>query len=125
MSIPAIMLFDPCSGEPKPYPSETTQYRSVNPTKAWLFNPYTGNRRTPDQVGVDVFGCEFDISGESQEPQTDEQNSIEFEGTALVAIESYGCIGCYFETLDTCPPESCSQFGRKDGKSIIWIKPLK
>lgn len=53
----ALMLFDPATGEPKPYPSEAAQWRSYHGfATAWLFNPWTGNRRYAGDVGSDPFG---------------------------------------------------------------------
>ena len=52
----SVMLFDPQTGEPYPYPSEATQYRVWHGLTAWLFNPWTGSRRMAGDVGSDVQG---------------------------------------------------------------------
>jgi len=50
--------FDPATGwsTPSPYPSEATQWREHHGQKAWLFNPWTGERRCAEDVGSDTFG---------------------------------------------------------------------
>lgn len=52
----ALMRFDPATGEPKPYPSHADQWREYNGSAAWLFNPWTGQRRDARDVGSDVQG---------------------------------------------------------------------
>lgn len=52
-----LMRFDPASGLPNPYPSEVNQYRKYHGNVAWLFNPYTGNKRSALDIGSDTFGC--------------------------------------------------------------------
>lgn len=55
-SLADLMKFDPCFGEANPYPSHPAQYRAYHGARAWLFNPYTGARRHPCDVGTDPFG---------------------------------------------------------------------
>jgi hypothetical protein len=52
----ALMLFDPATGEPRPYPSHAEQWRIHHGSVAWLFNPWHGNRRDARDVGTDCFG---------------------------------------------------------------------
>lgn len=52
----ALMRFDPGFGTEKPYPSHAQQYRVYHGDMAWLFNPWTGSRRHPLDVGSDPFG---------------------------------------------------------------------
>lgn len=53
----AIMKFDPATGEPKPYPSHAEQWREWHGKQtAWLFNPWTGDRRDARDVGSDILG---------------------------------------------------------------------
>ncbi|MDP3139812.1 MAG: hypothetical protein Q8N17_26180 [Burkholderiaceae bacterium] len=53
----ALMSFDPATGEPKPYPSHAKQWREWHGFgMAWLFNPWTGGRRSAGDVGTDVMG---------------------------------------------------------------------
>lgn len=51
-----LMKFDPATGWRKPYPSHAEQWRECHGEKAWLFNPWTGERRSADDVGSDTFG---------------------------------------------------------------------
>lgn len=52
-----LMLFDPATGEQKPYPSHAQQWREWHgKAMAWLFNPWTGARREAADVGSDQFG---------------------------------------------------------------------
>lgn len=51
-----LMLFDPTTGNQKPYPSHAEQYREHHGKVAWLWNPWTGKRRTPADIGTDTFG---------------------------------------------------------------------
>jgi hypothetical protein len=50
------MIVDPATGRDAPYPSHAQQWREFHGTKAWLFNPWTGQRRTPEHIGSDTFG---------------------------------------------------------------------
>ena len=53
----ALMTFDPATGETKPYPSHAEQWREWHGYgTAWLFNPWTGGRRSAGDVGTDVLG---------------------------------------------------------------------
>ena len=56
MNTPELLLIDPAFGTPKPYPSEARQFREYHGGAAWLFDPYTGDRRHPLDVGSDPFG---------------------------------------------------------------------
>jgi len=51
-----LMKFDPSNGEEKPYPSQADQYRKYHGMVAWLFNPFTGTKRDPRDIGTDTFG---------------------------------------------------------------------
>lgn len=52
-----LMKFDPATGEPKPYPSHADQWRKWHgKATAWLFNPWSGERRDAGDVGSDPFG---------------------------------------------------------------------
>lgn len=52
----SLMKFDPADASEKPYPSEANQYREYHGQVAWLYNPYTGEKRDPRDIGSDVFG---------------------------------------------------------------------
>ena len=52
-----LMKFDPATGEQRPYPSHADQWRKwYGGGTAWLFNPWTGQRRNARDVGSDVQG---------------------------------------------------------------------
>lgn len=52
-----LMKFDPATGETRPYPSHAGQWRQYHGyMTAWLFNPWTGERRSAQDVGSDVAG---------------------------------------------------------------------
>ena len=51
-----LMRYDPTDGSEKPYPSHAQQYRIYHGTVAWLINPWTGMKRTPEDIGTDCFG---------------------------------------------------------------------
>jgi hypothetical protein len=51
-----LMKFDPATGAEQPYPSHAIQWRAYHGAVAWLFNPWTGERRRAGDVGMDVHG---------------------------------------------------------------------
>lgn len=52
-----LMKFDPATGKPEPFPSHASQWRLWHgKDNAWLFNPWTGERRDSRDVGSDVSG---------------------------------------------------------------------
>jgi hypothetical protein len=50
------MRFDPQYRTPNPYPSHAAQYRKWHGLTAWLYNPWTGDKRLPTDIGSDVQG---------------------------------------------------------------------
>ena len=53
----ALMKYDPATGEQRPYPSHAAQWREWHgQMTAWLFNPWSGERRAAGDVGSDVHG---------------------------------------------------------------------
>jgi hypothetical protein len=56
MNQEALMHFDPATCEQRPYPSHAAQWRKHCGPTAWLFNPWTGDRRDARDVGSDCFG---------------------------------------------------------------------
>lgn len=50
------MIYDPAHGTSQPYPSHAAQWRQFHGKDAWLFNPWTGDRRNASDVGSDTFG---------------------------------------------------------------------
>ena len=65
MSQNRLMNYDPVTGEIRPYPSHAEQYRKWHGLTAWLFNPWTGKKRDPRDIGSDVQG--FLISSDIEE----------------------------------------------------------
>lgn len=51
-----LMKFDPAFGTERPYPSHAQQWREYHGRMAWLFNPWTGAKRHPSDIGTDVTG---------------------------------------------------------------------
>lgn len=51
-----LMFFDPTTGDKTPYPSHAQQYREWHGPLAWLYCPWTGLKRDPLEIGMDVFG---------------------------------------------------------------------
>lgn len=52
----SLLKFDPATGNEKPYPSHPEQYRKFHGQVAWVFNPFTGERRDARDIGSDTFG---------------------------------------------------------------------
>lgn len=50
------MSYDPSDGKPKPYPSNAKHYMEYHGKVAWIYNPWTGVKRDPRDIGTDVFG---------------------------------------------------------------------
>lgn len=60
-----LMKYDPATGECDPYPSHSEQWRKYHgKDTAWLFNPWTGERRVATDVGSDIQGY---LIGEPQQ----------------------------------------------------------
>lgn len=52
-----IMKYDPATCRDMPYPSHAAQWRLwCGATLAWLYNPWTGERRDARDVGSDPQG---------------------------------------------------------------------
>jgi hypothetical protein len=64
-----LMKFDPATGQPRPYPSHAKQWRlwHGHVVTAWLFNPWTGDRRSASDVGTDPQGHLILPPGEKME----------------------------------------------------------
>lgn len=54
-----IMIYDPATGEPHPSPSYVEDWRYFNPHKAWIYNPWTGNIRSSEEIYYDPVGYEI------------------------------------------------------------------
>ena len=51
-----LMIHDPVAGTTLPYPSHAQQYREYHGLVAWLYNPWTGDKRDARDIGSDVEG---------------------------------------------------------------------
>lgn len=51
-----MMRYDPATGEERPYPSHSKQWREWHGETAWIFNPWTGKQRDARDIGTDVNG---------------------------------------------------------------------
>lgn len=52
----SLMKFDPATGEKDPIPNEAKHYRNFHGDVAWIYNPYSGEKRDPRDIGSDVLG---------------------------------------------------------------------
>lgn len=50
------LLFDPATGKRMAEPVSANEYRKMEGQVAWLYNPWTGEKRDPRDIGTDVFG---------------------------------------------------------------------
>lgn len=57
-----LMKFDPVGGSRSPYPATAEIYRQYHGDVAWLFNPWTGKKRDPRDIGSDVLGLLIECS---------------------------------------------------------------
>lgn len=64
-----VMRFDPATGNIAPHPSSAREYRKFHGNVAWLFNPWTGKRRDPRDIGSDVMGELIVPSSQYEPPQ--------------------------------------------------------
>lgn len=51
-----LMKFDPETGVEKPYPSRAEDWRKHHGETAWLYNPWSGEKRDAGDIGTDVHG---------------------------------------------------------------------
>lgn len=51
-----LMRFDPATGFAKPYPSQADQWREWHGSITWVYNPFTGARRSAQDIRSDTFG---------------------------------------------------------------------
>lgn len=56
MSQDQTMMYCPATGAAQPFPSHAQQWRDHHGKTAWLFNPWTGDRRSAMDVGTDIQG---------------------------------------------------------------------
>ena len=51
-----VMEYDPATGEKGCEPNLPDKYRKFHGKLAWLYNPWTGDKRDPRDIGSDVQG---------------------------------------------------------------------
>jgi hypothetical protein len=51
-----LMKFCPMTGKENPYPSLAAHFREYHGCVAWLYNPWTGDKRNLSSVGTDPEG---------------------------------------------------------------------
>lgn len=49
-------LYSPVSGLRMTTSNTPSKYRTMFPTMVWMFDPYTGNKREPDDIKADPYG---------------------------------------------------------------------
>ena len=59
------MKFDPETGADKPYPSRADDWRKYHGAVAWLYNPWSGDKRDARDIGTDVYGLLILPTGET------------------------------------------------------------
>lgn len=75
MTQQSLMRYDPATGAERPYPSHAEQWREWHGYQtAWLFNPWTGDRRDARDVGSDVLGRAILPPGESMKAEAAAQS---------------------------------------------------
>lgn len=60
----ALMKYDPRDRTKNPYPSHASQFREYHGNDAWIYNPWTGEKRDTRDVGTDVLGCGIRVDSE-------------------------------------------------------------
>ena len=71
-----LLKFDPATGEPNPYPSHAGQWRAHHGKTAWLFNPWTGARRSAEDIGTDTQGRLIVLPGYAMAAQQDDAQQL-------------------------------------------------
>ncbi len=113
----AIMKFDPATRQSNPYPSHAAQWRDYHgKLTAWLFNPWTGELRSPEMVGSDTFGLLIAPDGASLLADVAGKS----DGLAIPAIGDYwqGQGGFYAGVIR-------GESGQKDRHVIVPTDTLK
>jgi hypothetical protein len=59
-----LMIYDPAHRSLRPYPSHAEQWRKYHGNTAWIYNPWTGDMRLPEDIGSDTFGMLIIPTGE-------------------------------------------------------------
>lgn len=86
-----LMKYDHATGAEKPYPSHAAQWREWRGNgTGWLFNPWTGNRRSASDVGTDVIGLLIIPPGEPLYGETINVHSAELIERAFEELAQLG-----------------------------------
>lgn len=101
-----MMKFDPTSGEQFPYPSSAAHYREYHGRIAWLYNPWTGDKRDLRDVGSDVDGLLILPPGERVYAARASEEFVLMSETVEQAAEKSG----FRRTYSCCdvPQKFCS-----------------
>lgn len=102
------MKFDPATGEEKPYPSNAEQYRTYHGKVAWLFNPWTGDNRSAQDIGSDIFGHLIEDGsiegyGYLPSPKIDTTDIIQYLKSKTGWTDDWvkhGFNGCFYTAID-------------------------
>lgn len=65
MNQETLMKFDPETGDARPYPSRADDWRKYHGPVAWLYNPWSGEKRDARDIGTDVYGVLIIPQGET------------------------------------------------------------
>ena len=87
-----LMKYSPNTGEDRPYPSNAKQWREYHGRVAWLYNPWTGEKRDLLDVGSDVFGeltvpLNEETSNVSYSGNGMDQNTSHYNGADVILVE--------------------------------------
>lgn len=81
------MFYSPANGSPKPYPSHAAQFREYHGDAAWLYNPWTGKKRDPRDIGNDTFGLLIhDNSSAATQAAHKAPGLIEYNGVLMPVV---------------------------------------
>lgn len=112
-----LMKFCPATGEERPYPSHAKQWREYHGQTAWLINPYTGDRRKAEDVGLDPFGQLID----SQPLRAASGQGLPDSSTVAVSREALEALRLLVDEIDGLIDESGGVFGlHMNGDPSPW-----
>lgn len=87
-----LMKYSPDTGEERPYPSNAKQWREYHGRVAWLYNPWTGEKRDLLDFCSDVFGelivpLNKETSNISYSGNGTYQNTNRYHGADVVLVD--------------------------------------
>lgn len=117
-----LMKYSPDTGEERPYPSNAKQWREYHGRVAWLYNPWTGEKRDLRDIGCDVFGelivpPSVETSNTSYSSNCTYQNTNRYHGADVVLVG--------------CDPISCKHWDKVYGHlstpsdQATTVKPVR